>query len=246
MKNKSILITGGNSGIGFATAKLLKQDGARLLITGRSDSALAEARRNLGDDVVTIRSDSASLADAKQLGAQVKQHTAQLDGVFFNAGIGRFASFETATDAEFEEQFSTNVRGPYFQLQSLLPLLANPSSVVFNASIVVELGFPQTSAYSATKAAVVSLTKTLAVELAARGIRVNALNPGPIETPIFDKVGIPAEARQGTVDHMASLTLLKRLGRPEEVAELARFLLSPKSSFITGTDVAIDGGIRLT
>jgi NAD(P)-dependent dehydrogenase (short-subunit alcohol dehydrogenase family) len=150
------------------------------------------------------------------------------------------------TPEDFDWMFSTNIRGPYFQLQSLLGLLANPSSVVLTASVVAELGFPGASVYSATKAAVVSLGKTLAVELSQRGIRVNTLSPGPVATPIMGKMGMPAEAQKGFEDQMASQTLVKRMGRPEEIANLARFLLSEDSSFIIGANVTIDGGVRLT
>jgi NAD(P)-dependent dehydrogenase (short-subunit alcohol dehydrogenase family) len=134
----------------------------------------------------------------------------------------------------------------YFQLQSLLPLLARPSAVLFNASVVAELGLPTASIYAATKAAVVSLGKTLAVELAPRGIRVNTLSPGPIQTPIYGKLGLPAEAQKGFEDHMAAQSLVQRFGTAAEVARLARFLLSDDSSFIIGANITIDGGVRLT
>jgi len=159
MKNQTILITGGTTGIGLATAQLLQAQGARVLVTGRNPETLAAARATLGAEAVVFASDSASLADAQGLGAAVQKHTAKLDGVFLNAGIGQFGPIEAMTPKHFDDMFGVNVRGVYFQLQSLLPLLANPSSVVLNASVVAQLGLPATSIYSATKAAVVSLGK---------------------------------------------------------------------------------------
>jgi NAD(P)-dependent dehydrogenase (short-subunit alcohol dehydrogenase family) len=245
MKNKTILITGGTSGIGLATAQLLQADGARVLVTGRNPETLAAAREKLGPSVVIIPSDSASLADSQGLGAAVLKHVKQLDGVFLNAGIAQFGPIEAMTPRNFDDMFNVNVRGLYFQLQSLLGVLANPSSVVLNASIVAELAFPATSVYSATKAAVVSLGKVLAVELAPRGIRINTLSPGPTATPIMGKLGSP-EAQKNLEEHSATKSLLKRMGTPEEVGRLVRFLLSDDSNLIFGTNVSVDGGVRLT
>jgi NAD(P)-dependent dehydrogenase (short-subunit alcohol dehydrogenase family) len=246
MKNQTILITGGTTGIGLATAQLLQAEGARVLVTGRNPETLAAARATLGANAVVLTSDSGSLADAQGLGAAVQKHVVKLDGVFLNAGIGQFGPIEAMTPKSFDDMFNVNVRGVYFQLQSLLPILANPSAVVLNASVVADLGFPTTSIYSATKAAVVSLGKSLAVELAPRGIRINTLSPGPIKTPIYNKLGFPADAQKGFEDHMASQSLFKRFGTAEEVAKLARFLLSSESTYIIGENINIDGGVRLT
>lgn len=246
MQNKTILITGGTTGIGLATAQLLSAEGAKVIVTGRNPATLAAAQKLLPAGTVILKSDSASLADAQALGAEIKKHASQLDGAFLNAGIAEFGALDTVTPQQFDAMFGINVRGLYFQLQSLLPVLANPSSVVFNASVVAQLGFPGASVYSATKAAVVSLGKTLAVELAPRGIRVNTLSPGPIRTPIYDKMGLPADALSGFEANMAAGSLFKRFGTPEETAKLARFLLSADSSYIVGTDVLVDGGVRLT
>jgi NAD(P)-dependent dehydrogenase (short-subunit alcohol dehydrogenase family) len=246
MKNQTILITGGTTGIGLATAQLLQADGARVIVTGRNPATLAAARTALGPKAVVFASDSASLADAQALGAEIKKHAAQLDGAFLNAGIAQFGPIEAMTPQHFDDMFNVNVRGLFFQLQSLLPVLANPSAVVFNASVAAELGLPATSLYSATKAAVISLGKTLATELAPRGVRLNTLSPGPVATPIYNKLGFPADAQKGFEDSMASQTLVKRFGTSTEVAKLARFLLSAESSFIVGENVIVDGGIRLT
>jgi NAD(P)-dependent dehydrogenase (short-subunit alcohol dehydrogenase family) len=246
MKNKTILITGGTTGIGLATAQLLSAEGAKVIVTGRNPETLAAAKAQLPAGVIILKSDSASLADAQALGAQIRQHTAQLDGAFLNAGVGQFGPIDAMTPKHFDDMFGINVRGLYFQLQSLLPVLAKPSAVLFNASVVAELGFPDTSIYSATKAAVVSLGKTLAVELAPRGIRINTLSPGPIKTPIYNKLGFAGDALKGFEDHMAAQSLFKRFGTPEEVAKLARFLLSDDSSYLIGENVTVDGGARLT
>lgn len=246
MKNKTILITGGTTGIGLATAQLLQADGARVIVTGRNPDTLASAREALGKTAVVIASDSGSLSDARVLGSEVGKHASRIDGVFLNAGVGKFAPFADHTPEEFESMFGINVRGLFFQLQSLLAILADPSSVVLNASVVAQLGFPGASIYSATKAAVVSLGKTLAVELAPRGIRVNTISPGPISTPIYGKLGMPPEAVKGFEDTMAAQALLKRVGRADEVARAARFLLSSDSSYVTGSELLVDGGVHLT
>ena len=246
MQNKTILITGGTTGIGLATAQLLQSQGAQVIVTGRNPETLASARSVLGTSIPVIASDSGSLADAQGLADAVRTHTHKLDAVFLNAGVAQFGPFESMTPKHFEDMFNINVRGLYFQLQGLIPLLANPSAVLFNASVVAQLGFPTASIYSATKAAVVSLGKSLAVELAPRGVRINTISPGPITTPIYGKLGLPADAQAGFEENTASQSLLKRFGTAEEVARLAAFLLSEDSSYMVGVDVTIDGGVRLT
>lgn len=244
MKNKTILITGGTTGIGLATAKLLSAEGAKVIVTGRNPATLAAAKAQLPASAIVLKSDSASLADAQALGAEVKKHAAKLDGAFLNAGIAQFGPIEAMTPQHYEDMFNVNVRGPYFQIQSLLPVLANPSSIVINASLAAGHVLPNTTIYSATKAAVVSLGKALSQELAPRGIRVNSLSPGPVVTPIFGKLGLDEAATKGLADSLAQATLLKRTGQPEEIAKLARFLLSEDSGFIIGEDIVIDGGVR--
>jgi NAD(P)-dependent dehydrogenase (short-subunit alcohol dehydrogenase family) len=245
MKDKIVLVTGGTTGIGLATAQLLAADGARVIVTGRNPETLAAAKALLPASALIVKSDSGSLAESQALGTELRQQgVTRLDGAFLNAGIGKFGPIDAATPQDFEQQFNINVRGPYFQIQSLLPLLANPSAIVINASVVAGVNFEHSSIYSATKAAVVSFGKTLGAELAPRGIRVNTLSPGPVETPIFSKLGLPPEAAKDLLHSIGQSTLLKRAGRPEEIAKLARFLLSEDASFILGEDIVVDGGLR--
>jgi NAD(P)-dependent dehydrogenase (short-subunit alcohol dehydrogenase family) len=244
MNTKTILITGGTTGIGLATAQLLSAQGAKVIVTGRNPETLASAKKTL-NGVVVLPSDSGDLAAAQALGDEIKTFADHLDGAFLNAGIATFGPFDAATPKNYDDTFNVNVRGLYFQLQSLLPLLGNPSSVVFTSSIAGSVAFAGTSIYSATKAAVISLGKTLAVELAPRGVRVNVLSPGPIDTPIIKKVGLPADQLKGFEETIVGKSLLKRFGTSDEVARAARFLLSEDSSNITGTELIIDGGVRL-
>jgi NAD(P)-dependent dehydrogenase (short-subunit alcohol dehydrogenase family) len=245
MTNKTILITGGTTGIGLATAQLLSAEGAKVIVTGRNPETLASAEKILSG-VVVLPSDSGDLAAAQALGEEVKKYVSSLDGVLLNAGIGTFQPIEAATPQNYEDMFNVNVRGLYFQLQSLLPLLGNPSSVVFTSSIAGSIAFATASIYSATKAAVISLGRTLAVELAQRGVRVNVLSPGPIHTPIQKKAGFSPEQLKAFEEMLVAKSLLKRFGTSDEVARAARFLLSEDSSNITGTELIIDGGVRLT
>jgi NAD(P)-dependent dehydrogenase (short-subunit alcohol dehydrogenase family) len=244
MNPKTILITGGTTGIGLATAQRLSAEGAKIIVTGRNPQTLAAAKKTLSG-VLVLPSDSGDLAAAQALGDQIKTFADRLDGAFLNAGVATFGPFDAATPKHYDDLFNVNVRGLYFQLQSLLPLLANPSSVVLTASIAGSIALAGGSIYAATKAAVISLGKTLAVELAPRGVRVNVLSPGPIDTPILKKVGLPADQLKGFEESFAAKSLLKRLGTSDEVARAARFLLSEDSSNITGTELIIDGGVRL-
>jgi NAD(P)-dependent dehydrogenase (short-subunit alcohol dehydrogenase family) len=205
---------------------------------------LASAKKVL-NGVTVHPSDAGDLAAAQALGEEVKKYVGHLDGAFLNAGVGGFKPIEAVTPKDYDDMFNVNVRGLYFQLQSLLPLLGNPSSVVFNASIAGSTAFAMASIYSATKAAVISLGRTLAVELAERGVRVNVLSPGPIDTPIQKKSGLPPDQAKGVVEMLVARSLSKRIGTSDEVARAARFLLSEDSSNITGTELIIDGGVSL-
>jgi NAD(P)-dependent dehydrogenase (short-subunit alcohol dehydrogenase family) len=189
MEHSIALVTGTTSGLGYAAARALAGEGWReIIVTGRNPETLAAAREALPDSIV-ISSDAGDLTAAQALGNEVRKHAPSLDGVFLNAGICTFTPFDAVTNKSYEDMFNVNVRGLYFQLQSLLPLLANPSSVVFTSSIVGSGGMANVSVYAATKAAVISFGKTLAVDLAPRGVRVNVISPGPIDTPILHKLG---------------------------------------------------------
>jgi len=241
---KTYLITGGTTGIGLATAQLLTADGASVIITGRNPKTLAAAREALPNAIV-LQSDAGDVNAAKGLGLEVRRHVDRIDGVLLNAGIAKFNPFEEATVEQFDDIFNVNVRGLYFQLQSLLPVLKNPSTVVLTSSISASESMAGSSVYSASKAAVTSFGKVLAVELAPRGIRVNTLSPGPIDTPILHKVLGDKDTVKQFQDEISSKTLRKRLGTSEDVARAARFLLTEESSNIIGSDLVIDGGLKL-
>jgi NAD(P)-dependent dehydrogenase (short-subunit alcohol dehydrogenase family) len=239
LTGKAYLITGGSTGIGFATAEMLVCDGARVFLTidnrsmPRSTSSVFNA--------IALQSDTSDPGAPGELVQAIRAHVERLDGVFLNAGGAVLGSFEATTPQMFDEMSDTNVRGACFVVQALLPLLGEGSTIVFNSSIASRLGQPGTSAYSASKAALTSLGRTLAVELAPRGIRVNTLSPDPIMTPAIAKIGMDEAAQKQFVDR----TLLKRWGGVEEAARLARFLLTDDSSFVIGEDIAIDGGLQL-
>jgi NAD(P)-dependent dehydrogenase (short-subunit alcohol dehydrogenase family) len=242
LTGKAYLITGGSTGIGFATAELFVRDGARVFLTGRNRQPLAAAQQQLGVNAIALQSDTSDPEAPGKLMRAIRAHVERLDGIFINAGGAVLGSFETTTPRMFDDMFNANVRGAYFVVQALLPLLGEGSTIVFNSSIAGRIAQLGTSAYSASKAAVTSLGRTLAVELAPLGIRVNTLSPGPILTPAIAKIGM-SEAEQ---KQFVGRTLLKRWGRAEEVARLARFLLTDDSSFIVGEEIAIDGGRQLT
>jgi NAD(P)-dependent dehydrogenase (short-subunit alcohol dehydrogenase family) len=235
LQDKVAVITGGTTGIGQAAAKLFHAEGARVFITGRNDKTLAEAKEHLPADVTTIRSDASKLEDIDALAAELKGKAGHIDVLYVNAGIAKFMPFESITPEIFDEMFNTNVRGAYFTVQKLLPLMGEGSSVVLTTSIAADLGMATSSAYGATKAALSSFARTLSNELAPRGIRVNEISPGPIETPIYDKLGMPDEQVAG----------VKRFGSADEVAKAALYLASDDSSYLLGAKIRIDGGFAL-
>jgi len=239
LEGKVAVVTGGNSGIGLATAREFAREGARVVITGRDARTLAEAAREIGGEVLALRSDAASLADIDGLFDAVGERYGRVDVLFVNAGVAQFAPVEETTEELFDQIMDINFKGAYFTVKKALPLLADGASVILNASVVAHVGFPNSSVYSASKAALLSLVRTLSADLAGRRIRVNAVSPGPVETPIFGRMGLPEEAQRAFGEQVP----LKRLGRPEEIAKTVLFLAGPDSSFLLGTEIIADGGV---
>jgi NAD(P)-dependent dehydrogenase (short-subunit alcohol dehydrogenase family) len=241
LHGKNIFITGGTSGIGLATAKLFKAQGARVAVSGKSAESVESARRELGPEALVLRSDVAKLSEIDALTARLKSSFDSLDVLFANAGIAKFLPFTDVTEEVFDETISTNLKGLYFTIQRLVPLLRPGSAIVLNTSVVDVKGLPTTSFYAASKAAVRSLARTLAPELLPRGIRINAVSPGPITTPIYNKLGLSAEMRAGFESRMTDVNPMKRFGTAEEVARAVVFLAS-EATYTTGAEVAVDGG----
>ncbi len=242
LANKVSLITGGTTGIGLAAAKLFLAEGADVIITGRNPDNLAAASKELGEKVLAVRADAANLQDTDALMQQIKDRFGRLDVVFINAGIAQFAPIDQVDEGLVDRTFDVNFKGAFFTAQKALPLLSEGSSIIFTSSLVTRLGLPNTSIYTASKAALSSLGRTLAGDLAPRGIRVNVLSPGPITTPIYGKLGYPAEVLDGFTASMKQTIAMKRFGTPEEVAATALFLASDESAYITGEDVGTGGG----
>ncbi|NRF70002.1 SDR family oxidoreductase [Aquincola sp. S2] len=245
LQGKTALITGGSSGIGLATAKLFLEQGARVAITGRDASALASARASLGNDVEAFRSDASKTADIDALMGAVGQRFGHLDVLFVNAASLRPAPFEAVDEARFDEDVAANFKGCFFAVQKALPLLRPKASVILTTSIANQMGSPNFSVYSACKAAQRSLVQTLALELIGRGIRVNAISPGPIATPIWAKFGLPAEVVEAAQREILSKSPSKRFGEADEVARSVLFLASDDSSYVVGQELAVDGGMSL-
>jgi NAD(P)-dependent dehydrogenase (short-subunit alcohol dehydrogenase family) len=244
LNDKVAVITGGTTGIGFATARRFLDEGARVVFTGRTQSTLDAAQAELGERALGVRGDVANLADLDRLYATVRQRFGRVDTLFANAGVARFAPAEQVDEAFFDSLFDINVKGLFFTVTKALPLMSKGGTIVLNSSIANSSGLPSTTVYSATKAAVRSLARTLCNELGPRGIRVNAVSPGPIETPIFGKLGLPKEAAEGFTETITKRTPLARLGRPEEVANAVLFLASDESSYVVGAEFVVDGGVQ--
>lgn len=242
LDQKIALITGGTTGIGLATAKLFAAEGATVIITGRTEKTLAEARTTLGSGVEVIKAEASSLADTKALIAGIKAKHGRIDVLFANAGVGKFAPIEQTSEEMFDDTFDINVKGLYFVIQEALPLIPEGGSVILNASVAASKGLATASVYSATKAAVRSFGRTLAAELAPKGIRVNTISPGPVSTPIMSKMGLTPDQQAGFENNMAQLVAFKRLGQPEEIASVALFYATPASSYVTGSELLVDGG----
>ncbi|MFD7288418.1 SDR family oxidoreductase [Streptomyces sp. NPDC059863] len=238
-EGKKVVITGGSSGLGLATARSLVDEGARVLITGRDQDKLSAAREQLGENAIAVRSDGASLPQIDALADRVKAEFGTVDALFANAGVTGSAPFEATSEELYDQLLTTNAKGPYFTVQKLAPLLAEGSGVVLTTSAVNVLGLPMLSAYAASKAALRSMTRSLARELLPRRIRVNAVSPGPIDTGIMDK-SMPRQSAEEAEALVAQIPML-RLGTPSEVTKAALFLAFD-ATYTTGTELAVDGG----
>lgn len=243
LKGKVAVVTGGNSGIGLATAKRFQEEGAKVVISGRSRKTLDEAVKTIGNGVLAVQADVSKLEDVDKLYAEVGKKFGKIDVLFVNAGVAKFAPLAETTESTYDEQFDINIKGAYFTIQKALPLLNDGASIILNTSVADRKGTANTSAYSATKAALRSLARTAAAELADRGIRVNTVAPGPIVTPIFGRTGLPQEAVDQFAKEVISKVPLKRFGQPEEVAGAVAFLASQDASYITGVELNVDGGM---
>jgi NAD(P)-dependent dehydrogenase (short-subunit alcohol dehydrogenase family) len=243
LQNKVAVITGGNSGIGYATAEEFLSQGARVLITGRKQASVDQAVASLGQGAEGFLADQASLQDAEALAQHVAGRYGKVDILFINAGVGSFAPFTDVSESFFDDIIDINFKGAFFTTQKLLPLLNDGGSIIFLSSVNAYVGMPGASVYSASKAALNSLARTLSRELAARQIRVNAVNPGPVRTAILTKNGRAAEEVDALYEQLKSAVPLQRIGQSSEVAKLVAFLASDESTFITGSELNIDGGI---
>jgi NAD(P)-dependent dehydrogenase (short-subunit alcohol dehydrogenase family) len=242
LEGKTAVITGGNSGIGYATAELFANEGAKVIITGRRASAVRDAVTTLGKGVIGLVSDAKDMRDVASLPAQIEKHTTQIDILFANAGVGIFAPFDQTTEEVFDSNLDINFKGVFFTIQGLLPLIASGGSIILNSTILVHSGLQGSTAYSASKAAVLTLGKTLAMELADRNIRVNSISPGPISTPIYSKLGMTEEALEEFAAGVQAKIPMKRFGEALDIAQAALFLASGDSSFMTGSEIQVDGG----
>jgi len=242
LEGKIALITGGNSGIGLATAKQFAHEGAYVFITGRREAELAAAVKEIGQNVTGVQGDVANLGDLDRLFAQIKRQKGKLDIVFANAGIAKYAPLGAITEEHYDSIFNINVKGLLFTVQKALPLLPDGASIILNASVVGSKGLAANSVYSATKAAVRSFARTWTTDLKERRIRVNVVSPGPIDTPGLNDLLASAEAGEQRKKMIPITVPLGRLGRPEEIAKAVVFLASDDSSFVTGTELFVDGG----
>ncbi|MDI4634480.1 SDR family oxidoreductase [Pelomonas sp. V22] len=241
--NKTVLVTGGNSGIGLAAAQAFVDEGARVFITGRDPIALDKAAEQFGSSAVALRNDAGQLDDARRLADTLAAQGVRLDAVFINAGSAKFASLSDATSDLWDSIFDVNVKGAYFQIQALAPLLNKGASLVLNGSINAHIGMPNSAIYAASKAALISLAKTLSAELLPQGVRVNVVSPGPVGTPLYGKLGFDEATLSTVAAQIQSQVPLGRFGTPEEIASTVLHLSAPESAFIVGTEIIVDGGM---
>lgn len=245
LTGKYTLITGGTSGIGLATAQAFLAEGAHVAVTGRNPATRAEAQRRLGDNAWVIDADAGAINAQQQLAETLASRWPRLDAVFINAGDVTHGALETWQEEAWDRLMGTNLKGPFFLIQALLPLLNNPSSVILCGSVSAHIGLPTSSAYAASKAGLLSLARTLSIELLPRGIRVNGLSPGPVATPALGKLGLDDKAQRALQSEIAKLVPLGRLGTPDELAKAALYLASDESTYTLGTELLVDGGTAI-
>jgi NAD(P)-dependent dehydrogenase (short-subunit alcohol dehydrogenase family) len=243
LSNKVALITGGTSGIGLEAAKLFHSEGARVIVTSADQARLDAASRELGSDVLALRADLRLPDQLDKVFDEIQRRFGRLDILFANAGVGLAAPLDAVTEQQIDEQFAVNFKGIFFAVQKAAPLLAKGGSVVLTTSFLNAVGTPGLSILSATKAAVRSLARSLGAELAPRGIRVNALSPGPISTPFHSKLGLSAGQLKEVAAGIEAQVPLHRFGEANEIAKAALFLASDEASFMTGSEVVVDGGL---
>jgi len=243
LTGKIAVITGGNSGIGLATAKRFVEEGAHVVITGRREKELKEAAAFIGRNVTAVAGDVSNLEDLDRLYAVVKEKHGHVDILFANAGAGTVAPLEVATEAHFDQTFDVNVKGLFFTVQKALPLFKDGGSIILNSSVSNVMGVPGFTAYAASKAAVRNFARGWTMELKDRKIRVNSMSPGAIETPALENTGLTAEQIEQAAAQWVSQSPLGRRGKPEEIAAAVLFLASDESSYIAGVDLAVDGGM---
>lgn len=241
LDGKYALITGGTSGIGLETARQFLAEGAKVAITGRSEKKLQEAKEELSD-VILFQTESGDIPQQANLSAALEKLWPRLDILYINAGDVMHKPLELWDEQTYDALMNTNLKGPFFLIKALLPILSNPSSVIVCGSVSAHIGFPQSSAYAASKAAILSLARTLSAELHPRGVRVNGLSPGPTETPALNKVGGEVDKNKFRED-IRALVPIGRLGTPYELAKAAVFLASDESAFMVGTELLVDGGV---
>jgi NAD(P)-dependent dehydrogenase (short-subunit alcohol dehydrogenase family) len=243
LQNKRALITGGTSGIGLETARQFLAEGARVAVTGTNPATFESARAELGNDVVYITANAGAVAEQAAVAARVAEAFGGLDTVFINAGVAEFRPVADWDEAGFDRSLTINLKGPYFLIQALLPILANPTSIVLNTSINAHIGMPNSSIYALTKAGLLSLARTLSGELIGRGIRVNAVSPGPVVTPLHGKFPLPQAELEALGRSIAAQIPLGRFGNASEIAKAVVFLASDEAAFTVGSELIIDGGM---